>query len=112
MPLPYTHMRGVHAEHSSRPGQGDSARSVKLKLLLQTARLVYMQGDEDEVGGSNERQSQISSRICFLLHMRVLNVFQAQAVSLLQQFLEQTVSMASARCAGCHEVMLFTHCCG
>jgi hypothetical protein len=30
-----------------------------------------MQGDEDEVRGSKERQSQIISRMCFLLHMCV-----------------------------------------
>ena len=52
MSIAYTHPRGVHSEHSSRPEQGDNARSVKLSLLLQTARLVYMQGDEDEVRGS------------------------------------------------------------
>ncbi len=42
MPIAYTHPRGVHSDHSSRPGQGDNTRSVKLSLLLQTARLVYM----------------------------------------------------------------------
>jgi hypothetical protein len=52
MPIAYTQPRGVHSEHSSRPEHGDHARSVKLSLLLQTARLVYMQGDEDEVRGS------------------------------------------------------------
>jgi hypothetical protein len=59
MPIAYTHPRGEHAEHSSRPGQGDSARSVKLKLLLQAARLVYMQGDEDEVRGSNSGRDRV-----------------------------------------------------
>ena len=71
IPITYTHPRDVHSERSSRPGQGDNTRSVKISRLLQTTGLVYIQDDEDEVRGSEERQSQIIFRMCFLLHMCV-----------------------------------------
>jgi hypothetical protein len=83
MPIAYTHPLGVHPEHSSSPGQGDNASSVKLNLLFQTARLVYMQGDEDEVRVSNSEETESDNLSCMLpcsyRDMRVLNAVDASS---------------------------------